>query len=104
MSMSPLGGGSPDNFLRDACGMALGLTGAAVFTAPVHYHTVETFWQRIAPMMPWGDYPTWSVIWAVCVFVVIMCGIRYGFALLMGLLINGLSLLVVRLSLPRRRR
>lgn len=104
MSMSHIGGGSPNNFLRDACGMALGFAAAAVFTAPVHHHSVSLVWQRIAPMMPWGDYHSWSLIWGICVFVMIMCGVRYGFALFMALLINGLSLLLVRLSLPKHRR
>lgn len=89
--------------LRDGLGLALGFIGALLWTLRVHEQTVGLFWSQLSPLMPWGNYALWSLVWAGCVFFLILSAIRFGFALVVSMLTNGLSLLIVRLTLPKKR-
>ncbi|MCY7297303.1 hypothetical protein [Alteromonas sp. a30] len=94
---------TPRHGLRDNFGKALGVLCALYFVAQAHAYTVEYFLLQIRPFIHFGHDMLWSLLWGLCVFYVLVMGVRFIFAAIIGAITTLLSIIAVRISLPRKR-
>lgn len=89
--------------LRDKLGTALGILCAFFWVVPAHEHSVDVFIKQIKPLLPYGHEFIMSIIWGVCLFYLLVVGVRFVVVTAIGMLTTLLSIIAVRLSLSRRR-